>query len=148
MIIKRATHSDIPAIRYLLMTNGAKMVLEDYHINKRDIALQARDKDTGALVGFLWIGLMAKNQLGYLDKFVVDKAYSGKGIGNMLAKAALEECLKQKVRQVFGIIKQDEYHDKSCVNALKMAMGSDAKPYTYVMTDIDHCVKELGHLGV
>lgn len=146
MFISNATKQDIPAIQYLLASYGSKLVLDPACINKRDIALQARD-ESGKLVGFLWVGLMAKNTLGYMDKFCVDKDSSRKGVGKSLALAMKDQLVKRRVKTVFGIIRQDQYHDQSAMNALRMAIGGDPLPFTYVVADVAHAVKELEMLG-
>lgn len=142
ILISRAKKEDLPAIQHLMRMYGNKCQVEKEHLNHKDIALQAR-LDSGELVGFLWVGLMANNSLGYIDKFAVDSNYSGKKIGNQLAHAMLKEVNKRKVKQVFGIIKQDQYHDKSAINALKMAIRSDVTPYTYVIADLNMLNLEL-----
>lgn len=140
MNIRKALPADLPAIQEL--TGKFGMPVSEAHINNRDISLVARATD-GSLVGFLFCGLMAKNTTGYIDKFCVDPTYRKKGVGNALAMACLSELAKRKVRSAFGLIKQDEAHDASAINALKMAMGSDGKPYTYVHGDVLNTIKEL-----
>lgn len=146
MFISTATKQDIPAIQYLLASYGSKLSLDPALINNKDIALQARD-ESGKLIGFLWVGLMAKNTLGYMDKFCVDKDYSKKGVGKALALALKDRLVKRRVKTVFGIIRQDQYHDKSAMNALRMAVGGDQISYTYVIADVAHAIQELEMLG-
>lgn len=145
MIIKRALYQDLPAIRFLMQKYG-KMVVTESLLNSRDIAIQAR-LDSGELVGFLWCGLMAKGTIGYLDKFCVDPSYAKQGVGNALALALKTELVKRRVHSVFGLIKQDKFHDKSAMNALKCAMGSHDAPYTFVEAQVAHAVKELELVG-
>jgi GNAT superfamily N-acetyltransferase len=129
-----------------LLQKYGKLVATESLFNHRDIALQAR-LDSGELVGFLWVGLMAKGTLGYIDKFCVDPAYAGKGVGTALAMGMKEELVKRKVKTVFGLIQQDEYHEKSAMNALKSAMGAHKLPYTFVEADVAHAVEELKSIG-
>ena len=143
---KRARKEDLPAIRLLLQETG-KMLIDEKYLTPRDIAIQARDSDTGEVVGFLWCGVMAGNSLGYLDKFQVAQSRSRQGIGNLMAKAMLAEVKRRGIRQVFGMIQQDEFHDKSAFNALKMAMASDGRDYTLVFADLPHVTAELAALG-
>jgi N-acetylglutamate synthase-like GNAT family acetyltransferase len=146
MHIHKASKQDLPAIRMLMQSYG-KMVVGPEHVNQRDIALCARD-DEGRLVGFLYMGLMAQNKVGYLDKFCVDRGLAGKGVGSALAMACFEAAKKRGVREVFGVIRQDEFHEKSAMNALKMAFGAHKEPYTYVSADLNHMAAELMSLGV
>lgn len=141
VVVTSCCATDLPAIDHLMNQYG-KMSVSPEHINRRDIALQART-DNGALVGFIWMGVMAKGTFGYVDKFTVDPAYAGQGVGRLLANRLLSECQTRGVRTVHGFIRQDEYHDKSGVNALKMAMGADPLPYTFVTSDILNTVSEL-----
>lgn len=129
------------------MRRYGKMDVGPEHINSKDIALCARDK-SGALVGFLFLGLMAQNKVGYLDKFCVDPDHTKKGVGNALARAAFQAATKRGVREVFGVIRQDQYHEQSAVNALKMAFGAHKESYTYVCADLRHMASELRSLGV
>jgi N-acetylglutamate synthase-like GNAT family acetyltransferase len=138
--IRRARQSDLPGVQYLTLKAGKMTVTED-HINHRDISLVAYDEER--LVGFLWMGLMCRGKYGYIDKFLVDKDYSKKGVGNMLAIAMMREGLKRGVRDVFGIIKQDKFHEASGFNALKMAFGADSVPYTFVTANAANMVNEL-----
>lgn len=119
-----------------------KYTVDAAHINHRDISLVAVNDNK--VVGFLYVGLMAKNTVGYMDKFTIHPDYANQGIGQQLAVKALEESVKRGVREVFGIIQQDQYHDKSAMNALRMAIGSNGTPYTYVRADINFILSELG----
>lgn len=146
MHVHKATKQDFPAIHFLMSRYG-KMTVQPEHLNSKDITLCARD-DSGKLVGFLYIGLMAQGTVGYIDKFAVDPEYAGKGVGQLLAKEALKACLKRGVREVFGVIRQDQFHEKSAMNALKMAFSAHKEPYTYVSAQLQHMVAELSQLGV
>lgn len=144
MIISRATKQDLPAIQFLMQQYGNKMVVTESHLNKKDIALQVR-KD-GLLVGFAWGGLMAKNSIMYIDKVAVDPRYTKQGIVQLLYKELFKQAIKLGVQEGFGMIRQDEHHDKACVNALKMAFGADSLPYTHVFGQASYIVKELESL--
>lgn len=146
MYTHKATKGDLPAIRYLLNQYG-KMIIGPEHLGHRDISICARNSE-GAVIGFLYIGVMAQNTVGYIDKFCVDPAAKGKGVGNLLAKAAFTACQKRGVKEVFGVIRQDEHHDKSAMNALKMAFGAHPESYTYVCADLAHMASELKVVGV
>lgn len=146
MHIHKASKQDYPAI-HLLMSRYGKMSVNPEHLNSKDISLCARDGE-GKLVGFVYVGLMAQGTVGYIDKFVVDPEYAGKGVGNALARAAFQAATKRGVREVFGVIRQDQYHEQSAVNALKMAFGAHKESYTYVCADLRHMASELRSLGV
>ncbi len=145
MVISKATKQDLPAIRYLMQQYGNKCIVTEDHINKRDISLQARID--GNLVGFVWGGLMAKNTIMYIDKVAVDPLYVKQGIVKVLYKELFKQALKLGVKQGFGIIKQDKYHDKACINALKMAFGADSVSYTHVYGEANNIIKELESIG-
>lgn len=138
--VRRAKKFDVVNINAVLASYGYQAIDESY-INPRDIALVA--VDSGKIIGFLWIGLMRQNKQGYIDCFAVSGAYSGKGVGNLLAKAALEACRKLNVSEVFGIIANGEFHDRSAINALKMALASDGLSYTQVRGSIPHMIAEI-----
>lgn len=140
--VSKANKEDLNAIRHLSAIYGHKMVIEDYLINKRDIALQARHED-GSLVGFVWCGLMGSNKIGYVDKVMVHPEYSDQGVLAALYTELFKVGLKLGVRQAFGIIRHDQYHDKSAKGALHMAWGADPLPYTHVMADLNHMKAEL-----
>ena len=141
MVISRAAKHDLPAIQYLLAKYG-KMTITKDHLNNRDIAVQARDE--GALVGFAWGGLFANNTIMYIDKVAVDPAYVGNGIVNKMYHFLVHLGIKAGVKQGFGHIKHDEYHDKACINALKMSFGSDNAPFTLVYADAENILKAMG----
>lgn len=142
--ISPSTRDDLPAVVQLLQQSG-KMFIEDSHFNATDIALQARN-DSGDLVGFVWCGLMCSGQLGYVDKLAVDLRHQGQGIGKLLTTALLRECVKRGVRKVITCIRQDQFHDASAFNALRMAMGADRLPYTFAWADIENTARELEYL--
>jgi predicted GNAT superfamily acetyltransferase len=121
---------------------GNKLTLTESHLNKKDLALQART-DSGELVAFMWAGFMANGTVVYIDKVVCRPDYSGSGVVRALYAEALRIGVSRGVREAFGIIRQDQYHDKAAANALKTAFGSDGYNYTYVVADIQHCVREL-----
>lgn len=139
MRARKARPRDYSEIEALLQRH--RMTADPSLINHRDVALVAFDGDR--IIGFLWVGLMAKNQMGYIDKFVVSSEYAGKGVGHELAQAALKECVKRGVREVHGFIREDASHYACGFNALKMAMASDGLPYTYVRGQLDFIVSEL-----
>lgn len=140
--VSRATKEDIEAIRHLSAIYGHKLLIEECLFNHRDIALQAR-LETGELAGFVWAGLMASNQIAYVDKVMVHPEHSSVGVLPSLYKELFRIALKRGVRQAFGVIKRDQYHDKSAKAALHMAWGADSLPYTYVMADLSHMMREL-----
>lgn len=140
--VSKATREDLPAIHHLSAIYGHKLQVEDYHLNGNDIALQAR-ADSGELAGFVWAGLMAKNKVAYIDKVMVNPEYSSQGVLPMLYKELFKIGINRGVKQVFGIIRQDRYHDKAAKAALHMAFGGDALSYTYVYADMSHMISEL-----
>ncbi len=140
--VSRATKSDIGAIRHLSAKYGHKLLIEECLFNNKDIALQARDEE-GMLLGFVWGGLMANNQICYVDKVMVDPEHSNKGVLPALYKELFKIALKKNVRKAFGMIRHDQYHDRSAKAALHMAWGADSLPYTLVLSDLEHMKKEL-----
>lgn len=145
--ISRATKADIGALRHLSAIYNHKLSIEEYMFNNRDIAIQAR-AETGELIGFVWGGLMGNNSLCYVDKVMVHPQYSDQGVLPRLYKELFKIALKRGVKQAFGIIRHDEYHDRSAKAALNMAWGGDALSYTYVYASLEFMKKELTKLGV
>jgi len=142
-MVYRPKQHELPEIQTLLSNYGMHASAE--HLNRRDIALAARIE--GELAGFLWVGLMASNRAAYIDKFVVADRWRKQGVGNALALAALAECKKRGVKEVHGFIRQDASHAASSMNALKLALGADPHPYTYVRGQIDFIEAELASLN-
>lgn len=147
LLISRARKQDLPAIHELMRLYGSKMQVGSEHLNNRDIALQARNAN-GELVGFVWAGLMAQNTLAYIDKVAIRPDYAKQGVSQLLYHELFKLGARRGVKEVFGIIRQDQYHDKAAVNALKMAFGADSLPYTYVRAQMAHVQAELNILGV
>lgn len=143
MIISKCTQSDLPAIQYLMLKYGNKMIVTSAHINKKDISLQAR-LETGELIGFVWCGMLAKGTVAYMDKVAVDPEYAGKGVIHALYKELFKVAYSRGVREVIGFVRQDQYHLKSCKAALKMALGGDKESYTHVFADLNFMKSELG----
>ena len=141
MTVRLAHKQDYPAIVSLLNQYG-KFTLTQRHINHRDISIVSYSP-TGECNGFLWVGLMAGNTVGYIDKFCIGREYAGERLGKRMALIGIQECLKRGVREVMGIIRQDEYHDKCAMSALKAAIGADELPYTFVRADLNYMVSEL-----
>lgn len=133
MIVRLAKPKDLKAINELLSDYDLHP-LDPATINHRDISVIAEDK--GKVVGFIWAGLMKKNTLAYVDSYCVAKDLHKSGVGRKLAVKAYEEAAKRGVKKFFGIIKLDEYHDASAVNALKVAMKTDGGNYRYVFGEI------------
>ena len=118
------------------------MTITESHLNKKDVALQARNNN-GELVAFMWAGIMANGTMAYIDKVVCHPDYAGTGIVRALYAEALRIGKQRGVKEAFGIIRQDEHYIKAAANALKTAFGSDGYNYTYVVADINHVIKEL-----
>jgi len=144
MQIRLARKSDYPAVVELLKEHG-KFSVTRKHLNHRDISVIVY-ADTGECIGYLYCGLMAGNSVAYMDKFTIHSSVNGQHLGHKMALFAVREGLKRGVREIFGIIKQDAYHDKSAVNALKVGIGSDKEPYTYVRADLRLMVEDLKQL--
>lgn len=142
MIISRCTKADLPAIQYL-MGQYAKTTITPEHLNKKDIALQAR-LESGELIGFVWCGLMANNTIGYVDLVTVDPTHTGRGVIHALYHELLVIAYNKGVRKAFGIIRHDQYHLKSAKAALRMAWGGDTSSYSHVYADLNFMKKELG----
>lgn len=143
MIITRCKPVDYPAIKHLLGMYDKKLDITKAHLNKRDIALQAR-LSTGEIIGFVWCGLMANKTICYVDKAVVHPGYHHQGVLNKLYKELFKIAYSMGAKEVFAIIKQDKYHDASAVNCLRMAVGADTESYTYVLSTLDKMKSELG----
>lgn len=117
--------------------------IEPLSINHRDISLVALDVQ-GRVVGFIWMGLMAGNTRGYIDHFVVLPDYAKQGVGFQLGKALYDRAFKRGVREVFGVIRHNEFHDKSAMNALKFGLVAHSEPYTYVCGEANYIKSQLG----
>lgn len=141
--ITRAIKSDLPAIQDLMLKYGNKCIVESYHLNKKDIALQAR-LETGELVGFVYCGLLAEGKVAYMDKVTIDPMHHKKGILISLYSELFKRAYRRGVKEVTGFIRHDEYHNASCVQALKMGLGADALSYTYVRAQLEFMKKETG----
>lgn len=142
--VRRAGRQDLAAINELMKAYAktADMAVAEHHINSRDVALVAREPE-GSVVGFLWMGLMACNRIAYLDKFVVHPDYARQGVGKLMALRMYDIGRNLGVKDVFGVIRRDEHHDKSALNALKVAFSAHSDPYTYVCASVDNMNKEL-----
>ena len=147
MLVRKARRTDLEAINQLQNLYG-KMQVEAKLINHRDLSLVAIDEKTGAIIGFCWGGLMAGNSLIYIDKVVADPKWAKKGVINALYRDLLKLGTKIGVKTAIGLIRQDEFHERSAVNALKLAFAADAVPYTYVFGDIAHMNAELAQMEV
>lgn len=141
IIVRNAKKSDLPAIEELLRVYS-KFSVTDKYVNHRDMSFVAYDGPR--CVGFLWVGLMASNTVAYIDKFCIHPDYSRQGIAKKMGEMALLRGMKIGVRECFGVIKADDYHNKCALDALKMGMGAHKEQYTYVCADPSHMVQELG----
>ncbi len=145
MVIRRAIRSDLPVIQDLASKYG-KMEVGTEHLSHHDIALVARGAD-GSLMGFIWLGIMAKGTTGYIDKFMVAPEYRKRGVGQALTQALFTEALKRRVVHAFGVIRQDEYHDAYATHALGTAMKGDPFTYTLIRNNLSDAVTDLASLG-
>lgn len=118
MLIRRAKPTDLDAIRAIDGLGG----VPSHALNKQDIALVAQEKKR--IVGFVWCGLMSDQKLGYIDYFVIDPKFRGKGIGPQLAKKIARVADKKGVMHLMGHISEGQYFDASAMNALKAGMKS------------------------
>lgn len=144
--ISRAKRDDLGAIQHLASKYKNMMVITPELFNNTDIALQARD-DQGALVGFLWCGLVAKSTLGIVDKVYVDPAAKGQHIQQRLYTELLKLAHTRGVKQLVGMIRQgNEFHDRSLIGAFKgLALKVDSTPYTFAFVeDIKVSLQQLG----
>lgn len=143
MIIRRALPKHSDEINRLV-TRYAMPTVTPAYFNNKDIALVALDDDK--VVGFVWCGMMAGGEKGLVDYFVVNPEYSGKGVGYKLA-LKMQKVLSRKGKDaiVSGFIRQDEHHDRSGMNALKLAMGADDYNYTHVYTSVNYSLKETAN---
>lgn len=143
MYISKCNRSDLPAIQELMEKYNNKCVVTADHLNKRDIALQAR-LETGELIGFIWCGLLANNTVAYMDKVAVDPAHSGNGVIHALYEELFKMALAKGVKDVEGYIRHDDFHLKSCKAAVRMGLGGDNLSYTRVYSSLNKMKKELG----
>jgi L-amino acid N-acyltransferase YncA len=125
---------------------GYKMVVSEAHLTKRDIALQARTPD-GVLAGFVWVGLMANNTVAYMDKVCIDPHHHHKGVLQALYAKAFKLATAKGAKEALGFIRQDAYHDASCVQALRMAFGADSVSYTLVSAQAAFILSERPDLA-
>lgn len=143
MIITRCSKSDLPAIQYLMSKYGNKMLVGANHINKRDYAYQAR-LESGELIGFVWCALMANNTVAYFDKVAVDPEHSKNGVISAIFHEMFPILYNKGVREVNGIIRHDQYHVHAAKAVIRMGLGGDPLPYSYVYANMDFMKKELG----
>jgi N-acetylglutamate synthase-like GNAT family acetyltransferase len=135
-MVRDAKETDIDGINSLLELYNIRE-LDREHINDRDVSLVYHDMGgTGTVGGFLWCGLMANCTYGYIDKYALLPEHQGKGAGQELAKALKERLLAKGCKNVFGIIKQADWHHASAINGLKMGMEAHVKPYTYISGEV------------
>jgi N-acetylglutamate synthase-like GNAT family acetyltransferase len=135
-MVRDAKETDIAGINALLELYGLCELSREY-INDRDVSLVYHDMvGTGTVGGFLWCGLMANCTYGYIDKYAVLPENQGKGAAQELAKALRERLVAKGVKNVFGIIKQADWHHASAINGLKMGMSAHMKPYTYITGEV------------
>lgn len=146
IIVRTATKQDLNEIQVLLGKYDNIMQVNSEHLNNYDVALQAR-LDSGELVGFIWCGLMANKTLGYVDKFVVDPKYANQKVGLLLCQTLTKTLLTLGIKEAIGYIRQDEYHDKSALNALKTVMKTDRVSYTQVSAKRDSVLKMIKESG-
>lgn len=131
----RATKKHTRDIENLLLECG-KFRFDGARINNRDLSFVALDR--GSVVGFLWVGLMANRTFGYLDQYAVSPNCRLKGVAKALGAKALSVCSSIGVRQLFGIIKHDEYHLASGSNAIKIG-GAGIDPVSYSLVQRRLC---------
>jgi predicted N-acetyltransferase YhbS len=116
-------------------------ITENY-INDNDLMIVAEDEEK--IIGCLFVGAMAGGDLVYLDKFHIVPAYAKQGVGGLMSIWAIKESNRRGFKHAFGIIQHDDYHDASAINALKAALGSDGKLYTYVIGNVPFMASEIG----
>lgn len=141
--ISRCKPGDFFAIQHLMSMYEKKLDITRAHLNKRDIALQAR-LPSGELIGFIWCGIMANKTLCYMDKVIIHPDFHHNQILNALYQELFKIAYKMGIKQVFGIIRHDEYHDASGVQALRMGLGADKESYTYTFGNLDKMKSDLG----
>lgn len=139
--IKRARPSHLNGINTLLERNGLLPITID-KIYKDSVAIVACMGES--VVGFIWLGLMARQTMAYIDHFVVHEDFSGYGVGHALATKAHKAIQSKKTDYIFGVIRlENPSYTKSSINALKMAFGSDGYTYTYIFSTLSKINKEL-----
>lgn len=88
-------------------------------INSRDLSFVAIAE--GRLVGFVWVGLMAEGTIGYFAYFLVSAQFRNLGISNLLVGKAIAVCSKIGVKEVIGVIDNDQWHPMSVSPTTKVA---------------------------
>lgn len=141
MKYRRVKGDDLAQINRLLKQYWDR-VWDGSEINPRDVAVGAFS-DHGACHGVIWVGLMQKNRLGYVDYYVTDPEFARKGVGQGLARTTFGILQKLGVERVFGVINTDEFHDRSAINALRIGMGAKARPHTLVFGELKTMGKEI-----
>lgn len=134
--ISKATKQDLPAIDELLSKYDSIMRISPSYLNKRDVSLQARD-ESGKLVGFVWAGLLANRTLAYVDMAVIHPDHHHKGILLKLYRELFKICYSLGVKDMLGVIRHDQYHDASGIQALRLGVGADSQNYTLVKANLE-----------
>lgn len=124
-----------------LLHNDALYPITPNHLSDKDLWVIKRDGKK--VVGFVWAGLMANGTVAYVDKFVVHPEYRGKGVGQKLTDTLFALAQARGVKECHAFIKQGRSHDASAINSLKMAMGADQVPYTYISGQIQYMQETL-----
>lgn len=141
MFVTRATKADLSAVQALLdMYPGAHMTVGPEHFTTKDIALQVR-LGSGEMVAFCWVGVMAGNTVGFVDKVVIHPGYSKQGISTIIYQELVRLAAKRGVKSLFGTIMQGAYHDASCANAVKMGMNTMPGSYSISYGSINEMSK-------
>lgn len=136
MKVRKTKKSDLPLLNQIAIHYGWGEIPTSF-INKRDIALTALSDDYKP-IGFLWCGLMANREFGYLEWFMIHPSYTGQKVGAALGRQFLKIIKKFNVKLVIGNVRHTAYHDSVLVNAYKIGMLADSTPHTLILGKVEN----------
>lgn len=119
----------VNSINTLLHNHGLIPITKDFLTNKDLWVIAKRDNQ---VVGFIWGGKMANGTMLYIDRFVVHPEYKNQGIAKYLREVLYLLAKGAGIKEVHGVIRHSKYRDAATINSLKMAIGFDPAPYTFV----------------
>lgn len=129
MRVRRAKAKDLAKIAELCTSCGFNAP-KDNVINSQDIAIVAEVDNK--VIGFVWCGLMAKNSIGLVDFFIIHPEHRGQKVGESLGQQLIKICELKKVNIMMATIKQDQFHDFSLANGVKIGMTPDEASYSLI----------------
>ncbi len=142
MIIQRAKRFHLNGINALIAQYRMSPLKPEY-LNHRDIGVVAVD-DSGKVVGFTWLGLMAGNKMAFSDYSLVDPTHAKSGIAVGMFKFGIEKLKKVGCDLIVASCRRDDHHDRLIASAQKIGMVFDSVPYTAMYGSVTECSKILG----